>query len=232
MAKGQILIVDDEPQILKLLQFLLEDEGYKVCAVSTGEEAIKTAETNSFDLAILDITLPGIDGYTTCHCLQERGLKILFLSSHSEGESVVRGLEMGALDYIRKPFNTRELILRVEILLRSSGVNENTKTELKSGRIHIDLGQEKLLLDGKDTHLSPTEYQLLTLLMAKQSMVVGFDEILTTVWGDPNWGGGKQMIKVHIKRLREKIEIDPHEPKIILNHWGRGYLFAPEVVRE
>jgi len=224
----KILIVDDEPHILKILEFLLKDEGYTVLGVSTGEEAIKAVDRESFDLVILDISLPGIDGFTVCRYLREKGLGVLMLSSRDEDESVIRGLETGALDYVRKPFNHRELILRISNLISTPAIPSRTSRYECCG-LTVNLDREEVMLKGKKIHLSPTEYLLLVLLMRRQGSVVSFEEILREVWGAEEWEGGRQLIKVNIQRLRSRIERDPGHPEMILNQWGRGYCFDPPV---
>jgi len=225
---NKILVVDDEPHILNILEFLLMDEGYRVTTVETGEEALEVCDENNFDLVVLDLALPGIDGFTVCRTMQKKGVPILMLSSHDEEEYVIAGLETGALDYVRKPFNHRELILRISNLIGRKS-RESNPTRLCSGHIEINLESEQVLCRGEMVRLTPTEYLLLVLLMQKQGAVASWEEILQKVWGSEEWDGAKQLIKVNIRRLRTKVESNPREPELIVSQWGRGYRFSEKV---
>ncbi|ADK83040.1 response regulator transcription factor [Sediminispirochaeta smaragdinae] len=220
-----ILVVDDEPHILQILHFLLTDEGYQVTTVETGEAAVETADSEDFDLVVLDLALPGIDGFSVCRTLRDKGIPILILSSHDEDDYVVSGLELGALDYVRKPFNHRELILRVANLIGRNDGEERPQGIVSEG-VSVNLDSEEVLCRGERVRLTPTEYLLLVLLMKQKGAVVTWEEILREVWGTEEWDGYRQMIKVNIQRLRTKVEQDPHNPRIIVNQWGRGYRFA------
>ncbi len=221
----KILVVDDEPHILHILHFLLTDEGYEVTTADTGETALELAGNEKFDLVILDLALPGIDGFTVCRNLQRKDIPVLMLSSHDEDDYVISGLETGALDYVRKPFNHRELILRVANLVgRTPGYG--APKSLVSDEVRINLESEEVICRGRTVRLTPTEYLLLTLLMRREGTVVSLEEILQEVWGAEEWDGYRQMIKVNIQRLRTKIERSPGNPVIIVNQWGRGYRFS------
>ena len=224
----KILVVDDEPHILDLLHFLLTDEGYLVTAADTGETAIELAGNEDFDLVILDLALPGIDGFSVCRRLQNQNIPVLMLSSYDEDDYVVSGLETGALDYVRKPFNHRELILRVANLVGRNTSMKTPKT-LISEDVRINLDTEEVICRGRVIRLTPTEYLLLKLLMSRQGMVLSSEEILHEVWDADEWDGYRQMVKVNIQRLRNKIEKYPRNPVIIVNQWGRGYRFVPAV---
>ncbi|WP_319563187.1 response regulator transcription factor [Marispirochaeta sp.] len=224
----KILVVDDEPHILNLLQFLLSDEGYRVTTADSGESALELSGDDDFDLVILDLALPGIDGFSVCRRLQNQSIPVLMLSSYDEDNYVVSGLETGALDYVRKPFNHRELILRVANLVGRTPPEKNPKL-LISDDVRINLDTEEVICRGSIVRLTPTEYLLLRLLMSRQGMVLSCEEILHEVWGADEWDGYRQMIKVNIQRLRNKIEKTPGNPAIIVNQWGRGYRFVPGV---
>jgi DNA-binding response OmpR family regulator len=227
-AAKKILVVDDEPHILHLLQFLLTDEGYLVTTADTGESALEVAGRDDFDLVILDLALPGIDGFAVCRSLQNRNIPVLMLSSYDEDNYVVSGLETGALDYVRKPFNNRELILRVANLM-GRNTNPRAPKSLASDDVRINLDTEEVVCRGRLIRLTPTEYLLLKLLMSRQGMVLSCEEILHEVWGADEWDGCRQMVKVNIQRLRNKIEMAPRNPVMIVNQWGRGYRFVPAV---
>ena len=225
---GTLLIVDDEIQILRLLEFVLKDEGYTVLTAETGEDALEQCRRQAPDLVVLDLTLPGMDGFEVCRQLCDADIPVLILSSHDEDRYVIAGLETGALDYVRKPFNHKELILRVANLL-GRGRKSEPKRYLNSDSLRLDLDTEQVTVDGRPVHLTPTEYQLLALLMRRGGAVVGVDEILQSVWGAQEWDGARQLIKVNIQRLRQKIEADPRTPRFVLNQWGRGYRFGSSV---
>lgn len=225
---GRILVVDDEIHILNLLEFLLTDEGFSVSAVLTGEEALELAGRETFDLVILDLTLPGIDGLEVCRRLVDADTPVLILSSHDEDEYVIAGLKTGALDYVRKPFNNTELILRATKLIQRINPPQAVRC-LVSRELRIDIDREQISVNGRFVRLTPTEYQLLLLLMRRKGSVVSWDEILREVWGADEWDGARQLIKVNVRRLRQKIERDPHAPALIVSQWGRGYRFAQDV---
>lgn len=176
-------------------------------------------------MVVLDLALPGIDGFSVCRTLRDKGIPILILSSHDEDDYVVSGLELGALDYVRKPFNHRELILRVANLIGRNDGEERPQGIVSEG-VSVNLDSEEVLCRGERVRLTPTEYLLLVLLMKQKGAVVTWEEILREVWGTEEWDGYRQMIKVNIQRLRTKVEQDPHNPRIIVNQWGRGYRFA------
>lgn len=226
--QSRILVVDDEIHILNMLEFLLTDEGFSVCAVKSGEEALERVANQNIDLIILDLTLPGIDGFEVCRRLSGTNIPILILSSHDEDEYVIAGLETGALDYVRKPFNHTELILRVGKLIKRTA-SPSTVRFLSSRELKMDMEIEQITLNGRSVRLTPTEYQLLLLLMRRNGSVVGWDEILHEVWGAEEWEGARELIKVNVRRLRQKIEMDPHRPMLIVSQWGRGYRFAQDV---
>lgn len=230
-SEKRILVVDDEPHILRMLEFLIRDEGYRVYTSENGNSALQMVQEHSMDLVILDLNLPDIDGLKVCSCLGTAGIPTLILSSHDEDDYVVEGLERGALDYVRKPFNHRELILRIENLLERQSLNPSP-CFLQSRDISINLNSEEVLCRGKRIHLSPTEYLLLVLLMKQKGSVVSWTEILEAVWDTREWAGAKQLIKVNIRRLRRKIEEDPNNPSLIISQWGRGYRFHEAVLTE
>ena len=222
-----VLLVDDELHILKVLKFLLQDEGYAVETAETGEAALERCRKNEPDLVVLDLGLPGMDGLEVCRRLCEAEIPVLILSSHDEEQYVIAGLETGAMDYIRKPFNHRELILRVANLVDRGAVRRAACMSARG--LTIDPEREELKRNDEVIHLTPTEYQLLYILMHRSGAVVSVEDILQYVWGAQEWDGARQLVKVNIQRLRQKIESDPHNPEYILNQWGRGYRFGPAV---
>ncbi len=226
-----ILIVDDDEHIRELLRFLLDDEGHAVECAEDGEQALCMVRPEKTGLVILDINLPGIDGFTVCRELGKLEIPVLFLSSRDEEHDVIYGLEIGALDYIRKPFNNRELILRVENLIGRKPSPPGSHHGYQCGGLRIDLEERSLLCNGCAVHLSPIEFDLLALLMSRRGAVVSNKEILGNIWGNDDWIGGQELVKVNIRRLRMKIEPDPHSPTYIVNQWGRGYRFQGAVTK-
>lgn len=223
--KNKILIVEDELDIAGLLEYLLIDEGYSVSLVHTGEKALESIQEQSFDLIILDLSLPGIDGMTVCNRIKQSfSVPIIILSARDRDSDVISGLEIGAEDYITKPFNHREFILRVgKILGRMKWIKKQSSIELEE--LTINLEREEVYKSGKRVNLTPNEFALLSSLVSGTGMVISWQALLKEVWGHENWEGGREMVKVNIQRLRKKIESDPHKPEYILNEWGKGYRF-------
>jgi len=217
--KGRILIVDDEPHLTSLLEYLLKDEGYDTASASSGELALLMIDKENFDLILLDINLPGISGMDVCRHLKNGSPPVIFLSCRDEGEDVVCGLETGAEDYITKPFNHRELILRIEKVLRRSPVVQ----VVRCGDLEIDLHFDQVRKEGKTIHLTPIEMSLIKCLATSQGCVVSWEELMERVWGYHDWDGGNEIVKVTIGRIRKKIETEPGSPRYIHNERGRGY---------
>jgi len=228
-VRSSILVVDDELHIRNLLHFLLEDEGFQVRCVGSGEDALTSVEEHMPSLVILDINLPGIDGYEVCRELRKHRVPVLFLSSRDEEHDVIYGLEVGGMDYIRKPFNHRELILRARNLIGREPTPADTPRGYACGALEVRLDKQKVSLQGQVVRLSPNEFDLLALLMGRRGAVVSNLEILKSIWGHEEWDGGRELVKVNVRRLRKKIEPNPHEPLYIINQWGRGYRFKGTV---
>lgn len=228
MKQATILVVDDEPRYIRLLRYNLESVGYRVLAAATGEEALEVAAGERHDLVILDIRLPGIDGYEVCRRLREfSSVPIIMLTAKGEERDKVQGLRLGADDYVTKPFAAQELLARVEAVLRRSQFAESAGSQpvFSCGGLTIDFAQRRVTLRGQEVKLSPTEYRLLHCLAANAGRVVVQEEILAKVWG-PEYGAQYEGLRVYIHRLRQKIEADPNEPKYILTHAGVGYMLA------
>lgn len=228
MKQATILVVDDEPRYIRLLRYNLESVGYRVLVAATGEEALEVAAGEHHDLVILDIRLPGIDGYEVCRRLREFStVPIIMLTAKGEERDKVQGLRLGADDYVTKPFAAQELLARVEAVLRRSQFAESAGSQpvFSCGGLTIDFAQRGVVLRGQEVKLSPTEYRLLHCLAANAGRVVVQEEILAKVWG-PEYGARYEGLRVYIHRLRQKIEADPNEPKYILTHAGVGYMLA------
>ena len=221
----KILIIEDEPDIAGMLEYLLRDEGYEVVVAYTGEEGLQLNKEHDFHLIVLDLSLPGIDGLTVCNRIKQSStIPIIILSARDKDSDVISGLEIGAEDYITKPFNHREFILRVgKIISRIKWIDK--QSEIKIDNFVINLEKDEVFIDGNRISLTPNEFSLLSCLVSRAGWVISWQALLKDVWGHEDWEGGREMVKVNIQRLRKKIEPDPHNPEYILNEWGKGYRF-------
>lgn len=230
----RVLVVDDESAIVNLLAFILEDGGYQVRSVGRGDTALEVTREWNPHLVILDIGLPGLNGLEVCRRLHAENTPVLVVSSHDQDDQVVAGLEEGADDYVTKPFNHRELLLRVEKLLQRTVPSGGDDSRLAVGKplkvrdLLIDPAREEVTRAGATIQLTRTEYRILALLARTPEQPVQIETILARVWNNPDWEGGPEMVKVNIRRLRRKIEPDPNHPSYILNRRGLGYYLAAE----
>ncbi|MBI4301959.1 MAG: response regulator transcription factor [Chloroflexi bacterium] len=226
-TKTRILVVDDEPRLIRLVKANLEPSGYEVLAAFDGVSAINLVERQPPDLILLDIMLPGIDGFEVCQRLREfTKVPIIMLTAKAEEVDKVKGLELGADDYLTKPFGIEELLARIKAVLRRIQSPEETKQPptLVFGDLTIDLVKRRVLLRGKDIVLTPTEYSLLHQLSTNAGRVMLHEELLSKVWG-PEYRNELEYLRVYIRYLRQKIEDDPANPQRILSRPGIGYLF-------
>ena len=226
----KILVVDDERVIVKGICFNLRNEGYEVDAGYDGEQAVELARANHYDLIILDLMMPGIDGLQACIKIWEfSNVPIIMLTARSEDADKIIGLESGADDYMTKPFNILELKARIRALLRRAGMTsslEQSRTEqLKSGDVTLDLASRVAKRDGKTVELTVKEFDLIELLMRNPGRVYSRETLLDLVWGF-EYQGDFRTVDVHIRRLREKLERDPGNPTLILTKWGVGYYLS------
>ncbi len=221
--KYKILIIEDEVDIANMLEYLLTDEGYEVSVGYTGEEGLDLLSGDTYHLVVLDLNLPSMDGLTVCNTIKQRStVPIIILSARDRDSDVISGLEIGAEDYITKPFNHREFILRVgKIIHRMKRMD--TQSEITIADLAINLEREEVMLKDSRVNLTPIEYSLLSCLASRTGWVISWQALLKEVWGYEDWEGGREMVKVNIQRLRKKIEPDPHRPRYILNEWGKGY---------
>ncbi|MCF7933805.1 MAG: response regulator transcription factor [Spirochaetia bacterium] len=218
-----IMIIEDDPHIVSLLAYVFEDEGYSVLSSATAEEGWDLICTQQVDLVILDINLPGIDGLQLCNRIKEHMvLPVIMLSSRDKDDDVISGLELGADDYIKKPFNHREVLLRAGNLLKRAPERDETLL-VTTGDLMIDLTKERVSRSGTVLELTPIEFSILRTLAESLDRIVSWQVICSEVWGSRDWEGGHELVKVNIRRLRKKIELDPSEPVYIMNAWGRGY---------
>ncbi len=227
----KILVVDDERLLVKGIKFNLENEGYEVETGSDGEEAVELARTGRFDLIILDLMMPKIDGLQACMKIREfSNVPIIMLTAKGEDADKIMGFECGADDYITKPFNILELKARIRALLRRAGTSTQQKKHtncLVHGAITLDLDQRVARRDGHPVELTAKEFDLMELLMRNPGRVYSRENLLNVVWGY-EYVGEFRTVDVHIRRLREKLEPDPANPTHILTKWGVGYYLSSE----
>lgn len=223
-----ILICDDEPDILNALKIYLSAENYNIIEATNGEEALKAAENNEIHLILMDIMMPGMDGISaTARLRQISNVPIIFLTAKSEDTDKVIGLNIGADDYVTKPFNPVELLARVRSQLRryiNLGGVDTTASVIRIGGIELDDTQKKVTADGNDISLTPLEYSILKLMMTNPNKVFSSKDIYEKVWNDTSLGN-ESTVTVHIRHLREKLEINPAEPRYLKVVWGQGYKF-------
>jgi DNA-binding response OmpR family regulator len=224
--KAIILVVDDEPHVLKLVKANLESSGYKVLTAADGEQAIETVESEVPDLVILDLMLPKLDGYAVCRRVREFStVPIIMLTARSAQVDLVHGFEMGADDYLTKPFSVTELLMRVQAVLRRSKWPEEilTRQGFKTGPIEIDFAQHRVTVDGEEVRLTPTEYRLLAYMASNANRVITHREMLRAVWG-PEYGEESEYLRVYMRYLRQKLEAEPSDPRYLLTQPGAGYM--------
>jgi len=224
-VQHEILIIEDEPDIAGMLEYLLRDEGYTVTVAYTGESGLQLISEHGFHMVVLDLSLPGIDGLTVCNRIKQTStIPVMILSARDKDSDVISGLEIGAEDYMTKPFNHREFILRVgKILSRIKWIDKQKEIKIDSFKINLD--RNEVSIEDRRINLTPIEFSLLSCLVSRAGWVISWQALLKDVWGHDDWEGGREMVKVNIQRLRKKIEPDPHRPQYILNEWGKGYRF-------
>ena len=222
----KILLVEDEESIRSFLKINLQRNGFKVIEAGSGEEGLKKAFLENPDIAILDVMLPGIDGFEVCNKLRSDSPKMGIIMLTAKGQDIdkIMGLEYGADDYIIKPFNPLEVVLRVKAIIRrlSGTLDKNDENIVEAGEFKIDLYSQKLLKNNIEIDVTPKEYMLMKLFIENPNKAFTREELLNTVWGY-NFFGDPKIIDVNIRRLRFKIEDDPSSPKYIETVWGLGY---------
>ncbi len=228
MSKTKVLVVDDEPRYLKLVRYNLETAGYEVITTASGEGALSLVAEKIPDLIILDIRLPGIDGYEVCTRIREfSSVPIIMLTAKGEEREKVQGLRLGADDYITKPFGAEELIARVETVLRRRHISEAKSLPILTvGELSIDFVQRRVTTRGQEVNLSPTEYRLLQCLAVNAGRVIVHEVLQEKVWG-PEYREHYEGLRVYIRRLRQKIEKDPEHPTFVITKPGIGYMLVP-----
>jgi DNA-binding response OmpR family regulator len=223
-----VLICDDDIAILNSIEIYLNMEGYKPFLATNGREALKIIEENEIHCIVLDIMMPELDGLqTTLEIRKSKNIPIILLSAKSEDTDKIIGLNIGADDYITKPFNLLELVARVKSNLRryitlGNYNNENNKDVLKSGGLELNTSTKEVKVDGELVKITPIEFKILKLLLANKGRVFSIDEIYEKVWNEESFNV-ENTVAVHIRRIREKIEINPKEPRYLKVVWGVGY---------
>ena len=227
MAK-KVLVVDDEKIIVKGLKYSLEQDGMEVDAAYDGRAALEMAQANQYDVILLDVMLPEYDGFQVCQTIREYStVPIVMLTAKDNDMDKILGLEYGADDYITKPFNILEVKARIKAVMRRSSVKEQTQERGKNvtvGDLELDLDSRRVFIEGREVNLTAKEFDLLELLTLNPNKVYNRDKLLDLVWGY-DYPGDVRTVDVHIRRLREKIEKNPSEPKYINTKWGVGYFF-------
>ena len=220
----RLLLVEDDPRIRGALVLGLSDEGYEVVEAGSGESALRLLDGDGFDVVLLDLMLPGMDGFAVCRSVRARGdLPIIMITARSGAEDVIRGLEAGADDYVFKPVGASELAARIRALLRRA---RPEKPVLAAGDVEIHPHRGVALRHGADVHLTLTELRLLTELATAAGSVVTREQLLERVWGY-DYFGDTRLLDVHVRRLRRKVEDDPSTPRLVVTVRGVGYRLGP-----
>lgn len=225
---ARVLVVDDERTIVKGLKFSLEKEGYEVLSAYDGAEALILFKTENPDIIVLDLMLPEVDGFEVCRRIRKISeVPIVMLTARGEDIDKIIGLELGADDYVTKPFNPRELTARIKAILRRAqvpGKDQGGPQIIRVQDLQIDLFQRKVRVREKEVNLTSKEFALLSLLVSHPGRVFSREKLLEHVWGY-DYYGDVRTVDVHIRHMREKIETDPASPQLVLTVWGAGYKF-------
>ncbi len=226
MAK-KVLVVDDEKLIVKGIRFSLEQDGMEVDCAYDGEEALEIIRNKEYDIILLDVMLPKLTGFEVCQQVREfSGVPIVMLTAKGEDMDKILGLEYGADDYIIKPFNILEVKARLKaIIRRTSPKPKETARFIENGDMRLDCEGRRVYVAGKEINLTAKEFELLELLILNANKVYSRENLLKLVWGS-DYPGDVRTVDVHIRRLREKIEEKPSDPKYVITKWGVGYYFA------
>ena len=229
----RILIIEDDPEIIKLLELHLSDVSYVTTMAMDGDEGLQLALKNDYELILLDLTLPSLDGVEVCRKLRAtKNTPVIMLTAKSEEIDRVLGLEIGADDYMTKPFSIRELLARIKAVLRrtnESGKKQEDTSIIMAEGLKIDIDKRKVIVDDYKIELSPKEFELLVLMASNPGRNYTRTELLNMIWGY-NFEGYEHTVNSHINRLRAKIESDMANPTYILTTWGVGYKFNEEIM--
>ena len=227
MSSGRILVVDDEPQIRRVLRATLTGHGYEFYEARTGEEALEAIRANRFDLVLLDMNMPGMGGLETCRAIRGGSeVSIIMLTVRDSEQDKVAALDAGADDYITKPFSTPELLARIRAALRRMPSSpEGGAQSVNLGDIEINLATRRVIANGRETRLTPKEFGLLQYMLANPNVPIPHGRLLQAVWG-PDYGDQVEYLRVFMNQLRKKIEPNPAEPRYLLTEPWVGYRFA------
>ncbi len=223
----RILVVDDEKTLLKGIKFNLEHEGYEVETAEDGEEAVEKARHTAFDLIVMDLMMPRIDGLEACHRIREfSSVPVIMLTARTEDTDKLIGFEYGADDYLTKPFNILELKARIRAILRRSAIPSSAAVDKQEmvtlGHITLNTAQRSAVAGNGTVDLTAKEFDLMELLMRNRGRVYSRESLLNLVWGY-EYPGDIRTVDVHVRRLREKLEQNPAKPEVLLTKWGVGY---------
>jgi len=224
----RVLVVDDEKLIVKGIRFSLEQEGMEVECAYDGEEALNMALNNQYDIILLDVMLPKMDGFQVCQQVREVSqVPIVMLTAKGDDMDKILGLEYGADDYITKPFNILEVKARIKAIMRRTTVRDAKPVAtqvIESGDLKIDCDSRRVYISGKEMNLTAKEFDIIELLAKNPNKVYSREKLLSLVWGD-DYPGDARTVDVHVRRLREKVEENPSEPRYVHTKWGVGYYF-------
>lgn len=227
MAK-KVLVVDDEKLIVKGIRFSLLQDGMEVDCAYDGEEALNMAKANSYDMILLDVMLPKMDGFEVCQAIREfSDVPIVMLTAKGDDMDKILGLEYGADDYITKPFNILEVKARIKAIMRRTSPERAPLVQssvIEKGDIKLDCDSRRLFINDNEINLTAREFELLEILIKNENKVYSRESLLKIVWGE-DYPGDVRTVDVHVRRLREKIEANPSEPKYVHTKWGVGYYY-------
>lgn len=227
MAK-KVLVVDDEKLIVKGIRFSLLQDGMEVDCAYDGEEALNMAKANSYDMILLDVMLPKMDGFEVCQAIREfSDAPIVMLTAKGDDMDKILGLEYGADDYITKPFNILEVKARIKAIMRRTSPERAPQVQssvIEKGDIKLDCDSRRLFINDNEINLTAREFELLEILIKNENKVYSRERLLKIVWGE-DYPGDVRTVDVHVRRLREKIEANPSEPKYVHTKWGVGYYY-------
>ena len=224
----KVLVVDDEKLIVKGIRFSLEQDGMEVDCAYDGEEALNKAKSNSYDMILLDIMLPKMDGFEVCQAIREfSDMPIVMLTAKGDDMDKILGLEYGADDYITKPFNILEVKARIKAIMRRTSPARQQAAQasvIEKGDLKLDCESRRLFINGTEINLTTREFELLEIMVKNENKVYSRENLLNLVWGK-EYPGDVRTVDVHVRRLREKIETNPSEPKYVHTKWGIGYYY-------
>lgn len=223
----RVLVVDDEKLIVKGIRFSLEQDGMEVDCAYDGEEALQKIKDNEYDIVLLDVMLPKLNGFEVCQQVREfSSVPVVMLTAKGEDMDKILGLEYGADDYITKPFNILEVKARIKAIIRRTAPKPKEKAKIiESGDMRLDCEGRRVYVAGREINLTAKEFEVLELLILNPNKVYSRENLLKLIWG-VDYPGDVRTVDVHIRRLREKIEENPSEPRFVHTKWGVGYYFA------